>query len=70
MRAPPLPWDLLAAAMAALTPGMVRVRQISANTEALGLGARSIVLRSTAIKPKRFEYPSAHSKLSIAVQYR
>src|ERR1019366_2090337 len=52
----PAPWDLLSSDGRAY-PGMVRVRQISANTAALGLGTRSMVWRSTRSRPKHFEYP-------------
>src|ERR1019366_3989293 len=43
---------------------------ISANSAALGLATRCNDSRSTLISPKRCVYPSAHSKLSQAVQYR
>ena len=53
---------------AQVAAGTSRVLQISANRAALGLAIRSCVSRSTLNSPKRLVYPSAHSKLSQAVQ--
>ncbi len=50
-------------------PGSDPVRQISAYTLALGRATRCWVAGSMAIRPKRMDHPSAHSKLSIRDQW-